>query len=187
MVRIDEEGRVIDGNKAAVNKAGFIIHSTIHKARPDVHAVCHTHSPCGKAWSTFGRPLDIISQDTCVFWNNQEIYDNFSGVVLLKELGDQIASALGPTSHSVILQNHGLLTAGGTVDEAAYLFTLMEKSCEVQLMVESTGLEKTFVHEQEAESTFKVAADPVCLYQCYVFLETELIFSLGNTLRRIPA
>ena len=161
MVHIDEEGQVIGGNKTAINAAGFMIHSAIHKARPDVHAACHTHSPAGKAWSTFGRPLNIINQDTCNFWGTQAVYRAFGGVVLGADESERIAEALGETGRVMVLQNHGLLTTGGTVDEAAYLFTLMERSCEVQIMVESTGIAQNMIGDKEAEFTAKVNADPV--------------------------
>ncbi|KAF4461481.1 L-fuculose-phosphate aldolase [Fusarium albosuccineum] len=164
MVHINEEGQVIGGNRVAVNAAGFMIHSAIHKARPDVHAACHAHSKYGKAWSTFGRPLDIINQDACMFWNNQSVYSSFGGVVLGGEEGVRIAEALGPVNRAVILQNHGLLTAGGTVDEAAYLFSLMERSCEVQLLVENTGLPKQIIGDEEAKYTYRFNADPESLY-----------------------
>jgi ribulose-5-phosphate 4-epimerase/fuculose-1-phosphate aldolase len=164
MVHINEEGQVIGGNRVAVNAAGFMIHSAIHKARPDIHAACHTHSPYGKAWSTFGKPLDIINQDSTTFYGNQTVYSSFGGVVLEADEGHRIAEALGPTARAIILQNHGLLTAGGTVDEAAYLFTLMERTCEVQLLVESVKLEKQIIGDEQAEYTAKVGADPETLY-----------------------
>ncbi|KAK6215517.1 class II Aldolase and Adducin domain-containing protein [Colletotrichum tabaci] len=142
MVHIDDNGQVIGGNRAAVNAAGFMIHT----------------------WSTFGRPLDIISQDTCNFWGIQAVYKTFGGVVLEADESEKIAATLGEKGRVIVLQNHGLLTTGGTVDEAAYLFTLMEKSCEVQIMVESTGLPKNFIGDNEAEFTAKVNADPETLY-----------------------
>jgi ribulose-5-phosphate 4-epimerase/fuculose-1-phosphate aldolase len=161
MVHVNEAGQVIGGNKVAVNAAGFMIHSAIHKARPDVNAACHAHSPAGKAWSTFGKPIDIINQDSCTFYNIQAVYMSFGGVVLEAEEGERIAAALGEHGRVAILQNHGLLAAGGTVDEAAYLFTLLERTCEVQLMVESTGLLKNYIGDKEAEDTARVNADPV--------------------------
>ncbi|KAJ8119706.1 hypothetical protein ONZ43_g3402 [Nemania bipapillata] len=164
MVQIDEHGQVIGGNKTAVNAAGFMIHSAIHKARPDIHAACHTHSPAGKAWSAFGRPLDMINQDSCNFYGIQAVYEAFGGVVLGAEEGVRIAEALGPKGRAIVLQNHGLLTAGGTVDEAAYLFTCMERTCEVQLMVEGAGLPKKLIGEKEAAFTSSVNADPETLY-----------------------
>lgn len=164
MVHVNEEGQVIGGNKVAVNAAGFTIHSAIHRARPDLNAACHTHSPAGKAWSTFGKPLDLINQDSCNFYGIQTVYESFGGVVLEAEEGDRVAAALGEHARVAILQNHGLLTAGGTVDEAAYLFTSMEKTCEVQLMVESVNLEKRFIGDEQAKYTAKVNADPETLY-----------------------
>ncbi|KAL1895985.1 hypothetical protein Cpir12675_003025 [Ceratocystis pirilliformis] len=164
MVHVDENGTVIGGNRRAVNAAGFMIHSAIHRARPDVHAACHAHSAQGKAWSAFGRELEMLNQDACIFWNNHTVYKNFGGVVLAAEEGERIAEALGPKHRSVILQNHGLLTVGSTVDEAAYLFTLLDRTCEVQMIVESTRLEKKIIDDKEAQYTYVVDADPETLY-----------------------
>lgn len=161
MVHINEKGQVIGGNKVAVNSAGFVIHSSIHRARPDVHAACHMHSPAGKAWSTFGLPVDIINQDSCVFYGTQTVYKGFGGVVLGDEEGQRIVEALGDEGRVAILQNHGLLTTGATVDEAAYLFTSLERTCEVQLMVEAAGLPKNIIGHEEAQFTADVNADPV--------------------------
>lgn len=161
MVHINEQGQVIGGNKVAVNAAGFMIHSAIHRARPDINAACHTHSKYGKAWSSFGLPLDVISQDTCNFWGIQAVYKSFGGIVLEDDESERIAECMGDKANVVILQNHGILTAGGTVDEAAYLFTLMERSCEVQLLVDSCGHEKKIISREAAEYTAKVNADPV--------------------------
>ncbi|XXH01236.1 hypothetical protein Hte_007590 [Hypoxylon texense] len=184
MVHVDEEGNAIGGNKAAVNVAGFMIHSSIHKARPDVHAACHTHSVYGKAWSTFGKPLDIINQDACSFWNNHVVYKNFGGMVLEKEEGERIAEALGPNANAAILQNHGLLTVGSTVDEAAALYTLFERACQVQILAESTGLEKVLVSDEEAEYTRKAAIDPEALYADFQpDLNYEIYKSKGELLK----
>lgn len=161
MVQVNEAGQVIGGNKVAVNAAGFMIHSAIHKARPDIHAACHAHSVAGKAWSTFGKPLDMINQDSCNFYGIQAVYESFGGIVLEAEEGRRIASVLGSHGRVAILQNHGLLTAGSTVDEAAYLFTSMERTCEVQLLVESTNQEKRYIGDEEAKYTARVNADPV--------------------------
>ncbi|ESU06016.1 hypothetical protein FGSG_00790 [Fusarium graminearum PH-1] len=131
---------------------------------PDVDAACHAHSKYGKAWSTFGKPLDMISQDACIFYKDHSVYSDFGGVVFEDDEGARIAQALGPKNRSVILQNHGLLTAGGTVDEAAYLFSLMERTCEVQLLVESTGLPRNTISDEAAEYTYRYNADPNTLY-----------------------
>jgi ribulose-5-phosphate 4-epimerase/fuculose-1-phosphate aldolase len=79
----------------------------------------------------------------------------------------ELAAALGTKGKGLILRNHGLLTVGSTVHEAAYLFMLMERSCEVQLMAEAVAannIEKVMVPEEAAEYTFRMASDPESLY-----------------------
>ncbi|KAL4779250.1 class II aldolase/adducin N-terminal [Aspergillus varians] len=164
MVHINEEGQVIGGNRVAINTAGFVIHSAIHRARSDVNAACHMHSTNGKAWAAFGRPLDIINQDSCNFYGTQAVYTDFGGVAIEQEEGQRIVDALGEKGRVMFLQNHGLLTTGGTVDEAAYLFTCLEKSCEVQLKVEAAGLPKKYISKEAAEFTAATNADPETLY-----------------------
>ncbi|ODQ67938.1 putative class II aldolase/adducin domain protein [Nadsonia fulvescens var. elongata DSM 6958] len=167
MVHVDENGKVLpDGNQAAVNAAGFRIHSQLHKARPDINAACHTHSVYGKAYSAFGKPIEMLNQDACTFYNSHSVYEGFGGIVLDDEEGKQIATAL-KDNKAVILQNHGLLTVGGTVDEAAYLFTLLERCCETQLAADSVHPEnksKITVGDEEAQYTFEMTSDPESLY-----------------------
>lgn len=57
------------------NAAGFLIHSAVHKARPDVIAACHTHSIHGMAWSVFGKPIEMITQDAAYLYGDaQAVY-----------------------------------------------------------------------------------------------------------------
>ena len=159
LVHVDEQGNILpDGNQCAINAAGFMIHSAIHKAHPHVHAACHTHSTYGKAWSCQPdhRKLSMINQDVCTFYNSHSVYEDFGGVALEAEEGKRIASALGPNGKGVILTNHGLLTVGETVDEAAYLFTLMEKSCQVEIAARAAllkGEQLTEIGDEEAAYT----------------------------------
>ncbi|KAL6245542.1 hypothetical protein RBB50_007541 [Rhinocladiella similis] len=168
MVRVDEEGNRVGGNDAPVNTAGFIIHSQIHKARPDINAACHMHSPYGRAWSTFGKPIEMLNQDSCMFYNDLAVYAGFGGVVFAKEEGAHIAAAMGPTKKNIILQNHGLLTAGGTVDEAAAFFIALERACQNQIivtnMIMSNEVTKTYVGKEEAEYTKKNTGSPEVMY-----------------------
>lgn len=57
------------------NAAGFLIHSAVHRARDDVVAACHTHSVHGMAWSAFGRPIEMITQDAAYLYGDaQAVY-----------------------------------------------------------------------------------------------------------------
>jgi ribulose-5-phosphate 4-epimerase/fuculose-1-phosphate aldolase len=114
----------------------------------------------GKAWASFGRELDMISQDVCYFYKAHTVYRHYGGIAFESDEGASIARALGDNK-AAILVNHGLITIGQTVDEAAYLYTLLEKSCRIQLMVEATGLPKVIIGDDEAADTFKMASQPV--------------------------
>ena len=137
LLLVDSSGQVVSGD-GSVNPAGFEIHSQVHAARPDVVAAAHTHSTYGRAWATLGRKLAPLTQDVCAFYEDHEVYQGFGGVVLDSEEGKRIAAALGPHK-AVILRNHGLLTVGGSVAEAAWWFITMDRSCQVQLLAEAAG------------------------------------------------
>ena len=137
LLLVDHEGNVVEGD-GPLNVAAFVIHSAIHAARPDVVAAAHSHSVYGKAWSTLRRPLDPLTQDACAFYDDHVVFDDYTGAVLEVEEGKRIAHALG-SCKAAILANHGLLTVGHTVDEAAWWFITMERSCQAQLLAESVG------------------------------------------------
>src|SRR5271154_4417039 len=116
LIRCDHKGNVVEGDYP-VNTAAFVIHSRVHAARPDAVAAAHSHSTYGRAFSTLGRPLAPITQDVCAFYNDHAVYDDFGGVVVELDEGQRIAKAIGKRK-AAILQSHGLITVGGTVDEA---------------------------------------------------------------------
>src|SRR6266478_3977630 len=137
LILVDHAGTVVEG-RAEVNRAAFAIHSRIHAARPDVVAAAHAHSMYGKSWSSLGRLLDPLTQDACAFYEDHGLFDDFTGVVLATTEGDRIAKALGDYK-GVILRNHGLLTVGQSVEEAAWWFITMDRSCQAQLLAEAAG------------------------------------------------
>ncbi|KKF95610.1 Meiotically up-regulated protein 14 [Ceratocystis platani] len=169
MILVNYEGKAIGGNMIRpANAAGFLIHGALHKARPDVNAACHAHTIYGKAWSAFARPLEMLNQDACIFYGKaQAVYEDFGGVVFNDEESKRLADSLGPEGKVMMLANHGLLTVGQTVDEAAYLFTIVERSCQVQLLVEAAaanGIPKIIIGDEVAAYTQKMTANPDSLY-----------------------
>jgi ribulose-5-phosphate 4-epimerase/fuculose-1-phosphate aldolase len=137
LLLVNHKGEVVKGDRP-VNQAAFAIYSQVHAARPDVIAAAHAHSLYGKTWSSLGRLLSPITQDACTFYEDHALFNDFTGVVLDPSEGQRIAQALG-NKKAVILQNHGLLTTGETVDAAAWWFITMERSCQTQLLAESAG------------------------------------------------
>jgi len=163
LVLVDPEGYVSEGGaQLPINMAGFYIHTAIHKARPDMQAAAHCHSIHSRTWSVFGKPIDMITQDSCAFYDNLSVYKSFGGIVLAEEEGGRIAEAIGPTNKAVLLQNHGGLTLGATVDEAVYLFFALENACRVQLMAEAAaanGIQKNIIDPEDAAFTAATLRD----------------------------
>jgi ribulose-5-phosphate 4-epimerase/fuculose-1-phosphate aldolase len=109
-------------------------------------AAAHAHSMYGKSWSALGRPLEPITQDACAFYEDHGVFDDYTGVVYDPVEGQRIGAALGQYK-AVILRNHGLLTVGRTIDEAAWWFITMERSCHAQLLAQAAGELRLIEHE----------------------------------------
>ncbi len=150
LLLVNHHGEVVEGNRP-INAAAFAIHSQVHISRPDVISAAHAHSVYGKTWSSLGRLLDPITQDACAFYEDHTLFDDFTGVVNELEEGKRIAKALGKHK-ATILRNHGLLTVGKTVDEAAWWFITMERSCQAQLLAEAAG-KPIHIEEESAKLT----------------------------------
>ncbi|MCJ1302985.1 hypothetical protein MMC08_005790 [Hypocenomyce scalaris] len=159
LIQVDHTGKVIAGGKVRLlNAAAFMIHSAIHEARPDVLCAAHSHSIYGRSFCSLGRELDIITQDACAFHNDHALYTTFNGVVLAEKEGHDIAAALGPRK-AALLQNHGLLTVGHSVEAAVFWFLSLEKCCHAQLLADAAatgrGGETVKVGNEEAAVTYK--------------------------------
>lgn len=157
LLLVDATGRVLEGN-GTLNPAAFAVHAAIHEARPEVLAAAHGHSTHGKAWATLGRRLDPITQDACAFYDDHDVLELFSGVVLSEEEGQLITRTLG-RGKALVLQSHGLLTVGSTLEACIWWFVAMDNACRVQLMAEAVGRPRTLPHEVAARTAKAVGRD----------------------------
>jgi ribulose-5-phosphate 4-epimerase/fuculose-1-phosphate aldolase len=159
LLLVNHEGLVVHGRRP-VNRAAFLIHAAVHQGRPDVVAAAHAHSVYGKAWSSLGRPLDPITQDACIFFEDHVVVGEGGGRVVLEPEG-AAALAKGLGAHkAAIHQNHGLFTVGQTVDEAAWWFLTLERSCQAQLLAEAAGT-PTLIDGESARYTRDQTAFPL--------------------------
>jgi ribulose-5-phosphate 4-epimerase/fuculose-1-phosphate aldolase len=179
LILVNHQGEVVEGTWG-VNAAAFAIHSQIHAARPDVIAAAHAHSVYGKTWSTFRRRLDPLTQDACAFYNDHNVFDDYTGVVLDLEEGKRIAHALGDNK-AAILSNHGLLTVGHSVEEAVWWYVTMERTCQAQLLAEAAG-QPVLIDEEMAAMTAKQVGNPLAgwlsfqpLYDWIVAIQPDLL------------
>jgi ribulose-5-phosphate 4-epimerase/fuculose-1-phosphate aldolase len=137
LILVDHDGRVVAGD-GILNTAAFRIHSEVHAARPDVVAAAHAHSLYGSAWSAMNRPLQPLTNEGCMFFEDHVIHNEHTGVTLEDLKAKAIAQDLGP-HRAAVLRNHGVVTVGQSVDEAAWWFIAFEHSAQVQFLAESAG------------------------------------------------
>jgi ribulose-5-phosphate 4-epimerase/fuculose-1-phosphate aldolase len=162
LLLVDHQGKVVEGS-GRLNRAAFAIHARLHAARPDVLAAAHSHSIHGKTWSTLGRTLDPLTQDSCAFYQDHAVYSDFSGVVTGTDEGDRIAAALGE-GKAVILQNHGILTVGGSIESAVWRYLGFENACQVQLAAEAAGTPLCVPHDVAVKARGQVGSEISGIY-----------------------
>jgi ribulose-5-phosphate 4-epimerase/fuculose-1-phosphate aldolase len=152
LIKVDVEGKVLfNASDYAVNAAGFVIHSAIHMAKPEMDCVAHTHTPAGMAVSAMECGLLPLAQTSMRFLHIG--YHDFEGIAddvgererLVRDLGDHEA---------MILRNHGLLVVGRTIPATFSLLYRMERACEVQVMALSCNSKLVYPPQDVLEATF---------------------------------
>jgi ribulose-5-phosphate 4-epimerase/fuculose-1-phosphate aldolase len=146
----DHDGRVREG-RHALNRAGFVLHSAVHEAHPDIVAMCHAHTVYGVAWAAMGRLLDPITQDACCFFEDHVVIADEGGAVTVeRDAGKKVAAAFKGVK-AAIHRNHGLMTASRhSIESAAFWFIALERCCRQQLMIDATGRPPVLVPPERA-------------------------------------
>ncbi|MCF2972520.1 class II aldolase/adducin family protein [Synechococcus sp. Nb3U1] len=137
LVKIDTDGQIVEPSNWPINPAGFVIHSAIHSARPDICCVLHTHTTAGMAVAALPEGLLPISQFAMQFYGHLAYHD-YEGLALDLAERERLIADLG-SHHSLILRNHGLLTVGRTIPEAFVRMYYLEQSCRIQIAAQSTN------------------------------------------------
>ena len=137
LVKVDHRGEAVMDSPFPVNPAGFLIHSAVHEARPDVNCVLHTHTPHGVAVAAQEGGLLPISQPAG-FALADLAYHRYEGVALRSAEKARLVADLGG-AHQMILRNHGLLTCGASVARAFKAMYTLEMACKVQILAQSGG------------------------------------------------
>ncbi|XP_008422670.1 alpha-adducin isoform X6 [Poecilia reticulata] len=133
LVKIDLQGEIVDrgSTNLGVNQAGFMLHSAIYAARPDVKCIVHIHTAAGAAVSAMKCGLLPISPEALSL--GEVSYHDYHGILVDDEERGIIQKNLGPKSKVLILRNHGLVSVGETVEEAFYYIHNLVTACEIQV------------------------------------------------------
>lgn len=149
LVKVDLAGEKVLASPYPINPAGFVIHSAVHEARPDVGCVLHTHTKAGVAVSAQAEGLLPISQ-VSLFPFATLAYHDYEGIALNDEEKPRLVADLG-NNNAFILRNHGLLTTGPTIPDAFLMMYVMETACQTQLMAQAAGGELIHVPQPIVE------------------------------------
>jgi ribulose-5-phosphate 4-epimerase/fuculose-1-phosphate aldolase len=139
LVKIDVDGNPVNPAGHTANKAGFVIHSAIHMARPDAQCVWHIHTLAGMAVSAQDEGLLPTHMYSHNFWNRASYHD-FEGPSMRLDERARLVRSFGSNNQALILRNHGLLTVGRTIPEAFIRFWRLNRACEIQLAAQSAKL-----------------------------------------------
>ncbi|EMD83612.1 class II aldolase/adducin family protein [Pacificimonas flava] len=149
LVKIDTEGHPVMETPYLTNPAGFTIHSAIHMARDDAHAVLHLHTPHGQAVSAMSEGL-LPHTQTAMIAKHNVAYHDYEGIATDLEERERLVADLGE-KHAMILRNHGTLTVGERVADAFLRMYFLERACEAQVYMLSAGRENLNTPPQGVE------------------------------------
>jgi ribulose-5-phosphate 4-epimerase/fuculose-1-phosphate aldolase len=137
LIKVDLAGNVLwqpefpAGLGYKFNPAGYVIHSAVHEAKPDIHCVIHTHSLAGMAVGALKQGLLPMTQTAMRF--TKVAYHDYEGVAIDLGERERLVADLGDCD-VMILRNHGILALGATVAQAFNNTYRLERACRSQLM-----------------------------------------------------
>jgi ribulose-5-phosphate 4-epimerase/fuculose-1-phosphate aldolase len=135
LVKIDVDGNKVDDSPYPVLRAGFVIHSAIHAARPDAHCIIHTHTTAGMAVACKEGGLRHDNNYSATLYD-KVAYHDFEGIVTDVSEQPRIVADLGDKS-VLILRNHGLILLGANVPEVFHDYFFLQRACEIQMASDS--------------------------------------------------
>ena len=137
LILIDLEGNPQRETKWPVNRAGFVIHSTLHGAIADVNCVMHTHTTTGMAVACLKDGLSPTNFYAAQL-HGGVAYHDFEGITVEDHERKRLVASVG-TKRALILRNHGPLAWGPSVAEAYMTLWTLQRACDVQIAASSAG------------------------------------------------
>jgi ribulose-5-phosphate 4-epimerase/fuculose-1-phosphate aldolase len=161
LAKVDFDGNVTwkpEGTDYGINTAGYMIHSAIHRARPDVTAIIHTHSTAGMAVSAMTGGLLPLTQNSMRFAGHIGYHD-YEGPALTRAEQPRLVADLGE-NNAMIMRNHGLLACGPSLPEAFNTIYQLETSCRAQVAALAAGLDAVAAPPQDVIDLTAKVFDP---------------------------
>jgi ribulose-5-phosphate 4-epimerase/fuculose-1-phosphate aldolase len=139
LVKITIDGEILwkPDTDYGINKSGYVIHGAIHRARPEVACVIHTHTRAGMAVSAMKEGLLPLTQTAMRFVGHLGYHD-YEGPAIDEDERTRLVRDLGPHD-ALVLRSHGLLTCGPSIPQAFNTMYQLELSCRSQVDAMASG------------------------------------------------
>lgn len=171
LVRIDDNGRVIEGTRAINPTAVF--HFAIHRRRPDAKALVHNHPPYGTIWSAKVELPPLLDQSGANGGGRAVLCTEYDGALFTADRAETLAAAYGDADMAV-LANHGTLVSGPDVPMALVRALSFEWRCRKAFEVRCTGSKGVELPQPVADELATYAASyGALLFDAYGRREIE--------------
>ena len=153
IVTFDLDGAALDAAGRRVYLERFI-HGEIYRARPDVQAVVHSHSPSVIPFGVTKQPLRPVFHmsgflgEGAALFEIRDVAGDTDMLVSTGKLGAALAAVLGSRS-AVLMRGHGSTVVGASLEQAVYRAVYAEVNAKLQIQAMSLG-EVTYLNEREA-------------------------------------
>jgi ribulose-5-phosphate 4-epimerase/fuculose-1-phosphate aldolase len=154
LIKVDLNGDVVAGESDQLNFAGFVIHSAVHMARPELICVMHTHTDANNGVGMQKEGLLPITQKALLLWHGLRYHD-FEGAAFNLDERERLLADLGEDGRCMILRNHGALTVGRTISEAFRWMTRLETACRQQVAGMAGGRPLNYLSEEVIQRTIE--------------------------------
>lgn len=153
LLRVDFDGNVIEGSEFQYNITGYVIHGSIYKARSDIQSIFHIHTPEIVAVSACKDGLVPISQWALHFYGGIS-YHEYDSLNLDLGSGNKLIADLG-AHYTMLMRNHGSITAGRTIQEALFYTFHLQQACKTQCLALAMNTELTMPNNETCLKTVK--------------------------------
>lgn len=174
LIKVDWEGRVVEGTQSGLNPAGFVIHSAVHVGKPDITCVLHTHTVAINGVGAMEEGLLPLTQ-TAIGVLTYLSYHDYEGISTDLAERARIVEDFGENGRAMLLRNHGALTIGSSIAEAWVRMYRLEMACRMQVAAmanSSGGLTPIILKDDIVRRSMEQARE---------FMSERGAFSIGTT------
>lgn len=157
LIKYDFDGNPQQDDRPKLRGGGLVIHAGLFRARPDLNALFHTHTPANMGVASQKQGLLPINQHAMHFYG-RIAYHDFGGFEFDVNMREPLVRDLGDKQFA-LLRNHGSLVCGRSVGEAYVEHHFLEMACQGQIAALAGGAEVVLIAPEICEFAAKQAAD----------------------------